>query len=264
MSDYKRFLDKLKTRRQRILDGKINSIPLPFPRFKRWWPGIEKKRYTILSANQKVGKSKLADYLYVYYPILYAMEHSDQVRYEVIYFTLEMGEEEKFNEFISYLLFYLDGIRISPSELKSTNNERPVPQKILDLLETERYIKYIEYYRNTVTYINDIKNPTGINKFCRARALDPSVGKLIFKKGKIKDENGQEKEIDIVDYYEPVDPEKYTVVIIDNYSNLTSESGMNKMQTIEKMSKYAITLRDQFEFTIVGIQHQAIKNKGSE
>ena len=263
--DYRRLLDKLKTRRQRILDGKINCIPLPFPRFRIWWPGIEKKRYTIITANQKVGKSKLADYLYVYAPLFYLLEHPDQLDYEVIYFTLEMGEEEKFNEFLCHLLFVLDGIRISPTDLKSTDVLKPVPQEILDLLETERYIRYIEAYKKMVTYIGDIKNPTGINKFCRARALDPKEGKLIFKKGFIKDEfTGEPIEIDIPDYYEPVNPEKYRVIIIDNYSNLSNESGLNKMQTIEKMSKYCITLRDQLEFTIVGIQHQAQAQEGIE
>ena len=263
--DYRRLLDKLKTRRQRILDGKINCIPLPFPRFRIWWPGIEKKRYTIITANQKVGKSKLADYLYVYAPLFYLLEHPDQLDYEVIYFTLEMGEEEKFNEFLCHLLFVLDGIRISPTDLKSTDVLKPVPQEILDLLETERYIRYIEAYRKMVTYIGDIKNPTGINKFCRTKALDPKEGKLIFKKGFIKDEfTGEPIEIDIPDYYEPVNPEKYRVIIIDNYSNLSNESGLNKMQTIEKMSKYCITLRDQLEFTIVGIQHQAQAQEGIE
>lgn len=264
MNEYRRFLDKLKNRRERILDGKINSIPLPFPRFKRWWPGIEKKRYTIITANQKVGKSKLADYLYVYSPLLYIMDNPDQIRYEVTYFTLEMGEEEKFNEFLSFLLFYLDKIRITPTDLKSTDVTKPVPQEILDLLESEKYLKYIEVYRNMVTYIEDIKNPTGINKYCRDRALDSANGKLIYKKGQINDEFGNLKEISRIDHYVPTDPEKYSVIIIDNYSNLTSESGLNKMQTIEKMSKYAVILRNQFEYIIVGIQHQAQAQEGIE
>lgn len=51
---HQRYLQKIKDRRQRLLDNKINCIPLPFPRFRVWLPGIEKKRYTIITANQKV------------------------------------------------------------------------------------------------------------------------------------------------------------------------------------------------------------------
>ena len=135
---YKHNIEKLKYRRQRIIDGLINCVPLPFQRFRLWWPGIEKKRYFILTASQKVGKSKLADYLFVYEPFFYALEHPEQVRYKVLYFTLEMGKEEKINEFLCHLLFRLDNIRISPTDLKSTNVDNPVPQYILELLESEK------------------------------------------------------------------------------------------------------------------------------
>ena len=50
-------------RRDRILQGKFNCIPWPFQRFKNYVPGTEKGKYIIITANQKVGKSKLADYM---------------------------------------------------------------------------------------------------------------------------------------------------------------------------------------------------------
>lgn len=49
-----RAIEKLKIRRNRILAGLINCIPLPFPRLRAWLPGIERKRYVIITANQKV------------------------------------------------------------------------------------------------------------------------------------------------------------------------------------------------------------------
>lgn len=54
MDVFDRSIEKLKARRQRILDGQINCIPLPFPRLRTWLPGIEKRRYTIVTANQKI------------------------------------------------------------------------------------------------------------------------------------------------------------------------------------------------------------------
>lgn len=41
-------------RRQRLLDGKFNCIPLPFPRFRRVFPGLEQKKYIVVTASQKV------------------------------------------------------------------------------------------------------------------------------------------------------------------------------------------------------------------
>ena len=259
---FDRALENLKVRRQRILDGKINCIPLSFPRLRAYLPGIEKRRYSIITANQKVGKSKLADYILVYEPFFYAIEHPDQLRLKILYFTLEMGKEEKFYDFLCHLLYRLDRIRIGPTDLKSTSADKPVPQEILDLIDSERYQKYIRKFREIITYIDSERNPTGINKYCRNFAL--SRGKFHFKKIIVKNELGLEEEKEAIDYYEPDDKDEYVLVILDNYSNLMQESGMNKMQTIEKMSKYFITQRDQFNFNITAIQHQAQAQEGIE
>lgn len=119
----------------------------------------------------------------------------------------------------------------------------------------------MDFFENSIEFISDISNPTGINKYLRSYALNN--GKLYFKKQKIK-EGDITKEIEVIDRYEQDDPEEYRIVIIDNYSNLSLESGFNKQQNIEKMSKYNITLRDQLGYTIVGIQHQAQAQEGIE
>ena len=51
---FNKILDNLTNRRQRILDGKYNCLPLPFPRFRAIFPGVEKSKYILLTANQKV------------------------------------------------------------------------------------------------------------------------------------------------------------------------------------------------------------------
>ena len=251
-----RSIEKLLSRRQRILDGKVNCIPLPFPRLRAQFPGIERRRYTICTANQKIGKSKFSDYLYIYEPFFYTLEHPGQLRVKVLYFTLEMGREEKFYEFLCHLLYRLDNIRISPTNLKSTNADNPCPEYILSLIQSERYQGYIQKFREMVTYIDDVRNPTGIYKRIRSFMLER--GQFHYKKGTVKDENGLPMEVDVIDYFEYNDNEEYVEVILDNYSNLSQEQGLSKRETIEKMSKYAIELRDKFDVHFCAIQHQAL------
>lgn len=259
---FDRSLDKLKDRRKRILDGGINCIPLTYNRLRVWLPGIEKRRYTVVTANQKVGKSKFVDYTYVYEPFFYSLDHPEQVRIKILYFTLEMGKEEKFYEFLCHLLYRLDNVRITPTDLKSTNADRPCPQEILDMLETEKYQYYINKFKETVIYVDSVRNPTGIYKYCRTFALER--GKFHYKKGFKKDDFGKSVEDDVIDYFEPDDKDLYMMVVLDNYSNLNLESGMNKMQNIEKASKYAIELRDTFDYNFIAIQHQAQAQEGIE
>lgn len=51
-----RVIDKLKERRQNIIDGHINCIPSPFPRFKHDFLGIEQATQIITTSFTKGGK----------------------------------------------------------------------------------------------------------------------------------------------------------------------------------------------------------------
>ena len=251
-----------KLRRQRIIDGLFNCLPWPFRRFRMYIPGTEKSKYIIVTANQKVGKSKFVDYVYVYETILFVMQHPE-IRAKILYFTLEMSPNTKKDEFMSFLLAYLDHIYISPTDLNSVNSGKPVPEEILNLLESEKYKPYIDKYDEIVTYIDDIRNPTGINKYCRDYAL--THGHINYTDETYVDSNGKTcRLINKDNPYTADDEEEIRIIVVDNASNFTQESGLNKMETINKMSKYFITLRDQLLYTIVLVQHQAQAQEGIE
>lgn len=260
MDSFDKAIDNLKIRKARLENGLINCIPNPFPRLRNWFPGIEKRRYNVITAQAKVGKSKLVDYMYVYSPFFYMLEHREQLKLNILYFTLEMGKQEKYYEFLCHLLYRLDNIRCSPTELKSTSV--PVDSKIIELIESPKYQQYIAEYKKSVIYIDDIKNPTGIWKHIRDFMLQR--GHYVYKDVKFKDANGFEISKSIIDYYQPDDEEEYTLVILDNYANLSTESGMNLKESITKMSKYAIDLRDMFNINFTAVQHQALAGEGIE
>lgn len=265
MSRFEQVMSNLRLRRERVLTGLHNCIPFPFPRFRSWVPGIEMAKFIVVTANQKVGKSKFCDYLFVYETLFFVLEHPE-MRLKVLYFTLEMSPEEKYNEFLCHLLYRLDRIEISPTKLKSTDIDHPVDEKILELLETEKYQRYIKAFEDMVEYIDNQRNPTGINKYCRDYAL--AHGHLNFKKVKRKNPITDEIiDTDVIDNdnpYTPDDPEERRIIIIDNASNLSLENNLKKMETIDKMSKYGITLRNQLKYIFVLIQHQAQSQEGVE
>lgn len=116
MGKLKNDIQRLRNRRQRVLDGKYNCIPFPFPRFRKLFPGIEQEKFIIVTASQKIGKSKFTDYMLVYEPLFFSMEHPE-LKVKILYFTLEMSPSAKRDEFYCHLLYRLDGIRISPTDL---------------------------------------------------------------------------------------------------------------------------------------------------
>lgn len=255
-------VEHYRLRRERAIKGLFNCLPWPFPRFRIYLPGTEKAKYIIVTANQKVGKSKFVDYVYVYETILFVMQHPE-IRAKILYFTLEISPNSKRDEFMSFLLGYLDHIYISPTDLNSVDSGKPVDENILNLLESERYKPYIDKYDEIVTYIDDIRNPTGINKYCRDYAL--THGHINYTDETYTDSNGKVcRLINKDDPYTADDPEEIRMIILDNASNLSQESGLNKMETINKMSKYFIPLRDHLLYTIIMVQHQAQAQEGIE
>lgn len=260
---YNRILENLKQRANRINDGKINCIPFPFKRFSNEVPGIEQSKYILVSANTKVGKTKITDYMFLYNAVDYAYNHPDKLRIKIFYFTLEISADEKYRQFISHMLYTKSGhkIKLAPKDLKSIDSSNPLKPEILELLQQKEYVDYFNYFSSNVLYISDIRNPTGINKFCRDYAQNNGINH--YKKQFITDKvTKQVSEIDILDYYEQDDPDEYRIIILDHISLISPESGNTLHESITKLSSdYFVKLRNNYHYTIVVVQQQSAETE---
>lgn len=247
-------------RRERVLSGGYNCIPLPFERFRCIYPGTEQAKYIIITANQKVGKTKLSDYLYIYEPIFFMLDNPN-IKINIYCFSLEITPKIKYYDFLSYLLYRLDGICVTTSDLRSTNKDKPIDPAILELLKEDRYQRYVEKFEKSVEFITDIKNPTGIYKYLKEKAMERGHYNIVEY---TKSDGTVCQMRDQSNPYSPDDESVYNFAIIDNYTNLTLENNFNKAQNIEKMSKYCVELRDVYKYTMIGVQHQAQSQEGIE
>lgn len=242
--------------RQRAISGKLNCLPLPFKRMSKLFPGFRQFMYCLLTANQKVGKTKLADYLFVYYPIIARLSGLIDIPTHVLYFSLEDPASDKEDSFYSNLLWSIDKISVDSNKLHSVGSI--LNQTILDKLDSDTYQKYITEFENTVEYITDEINPTGIYKYCKNYASQH--GHNNYVEGKQYDEiTSTYIDGKIINKNNPFtwdNPEQYNIIIIDNFANLASERGWTQRETINKMSKYCVELA-KMGFLVVGVQHQA-------
>ena len=247
---------------QRRDEGKFNCLPLKFKRGRVKFPGFERYKYYLFSANQKVGKSKLVDDLFIYYPTELRIKHKVDIHTKVLYFALEENEDLKGTQLDSHFLYNVTNIRNSPKELKSTSCK--CPQYILDELDSDEVQEYIKDIEKNITYVSDIRNPTGIYK--EIKKWVESLGHYNYTKGKKQDAFGEWVEADVIDKNNKFtldDPELYPIVIIDNFANLTPEQGFDTRQTIEKMSKYCIELAN-LGIIMVAVQHQSQSQESLE
>lgn len=165
-----------------------------------------------------------------------------------------MSKERKLLSILSYKIFKDKGIIISPEDLYSTFEKKILDDKIEALLD--EYDDYFKELENTVTIIDNIRNPFGIYKYMRAYA--ETHGHYTKKKVKFIDDYGKSEIKEVNDTYIPDDPDEYVLVITDHISLLLPEKGQHLHEAMSKFSSdYCLHMRDKWFYTIVNIQQQA-------
>jgi len=251
----------LEKRRENVLSGGVNCIPLPFERFRAEIPGIEQEQYVIVSANQKVGKTNLADFIYVFNVLDYCFEHPESCSCHIIYFSLEESVQKVIERYMSHLLFKLDGERIAPTDLRSTSSDYPVPQEAIELLKSPRYQERLDFFTKNVQFETEDTNPTGILRVCEEYAK--KVGD--YRTHKATSRGDWTKEVEVFDSYTQYDPNHYKIVIFDHVGLVDREQGFRTKEAVDKLSEYCVKyLRNRYRFTCVGIQQQASDAEGLE
>ena len=257
-----RIINNLKTRRERVLNGEVNCIPSSFTRFREDFVGIEQGKYFLVSGQTKAAKTQIATNMFMYNPLFYAYENPDKIHLKIFYFPLEESVENITLRFMSHLLAKYSNYRISPLDLKSTNENKVVPLEALELLESEKYQNILNFYNNTVMFFED-RNPTGIQRQIKSYA--EKNGTVHKKKITITNkETGLSEEREVFDYYEPHDHKEYVIIIVDHISLITPESNMDLRESINRLSEYMIMFRNRYNYIPVIIQQQGTETGNLE
>lgn len=171
-----------------------------------------------------------------------------------------MSKEEKMLSCFTNILYVKEGIRISPTDLKSTRANNVLSQEILDTLQ--KYRKYFEKIEEVVEFVDDIRHGFGMYNLVREYAL--ANGTIHKRKIEI---DGKITEVE--DYYESNDPDEYVMVIIDHISLISPEKRNGVQLSLHESisvlsSDYLLKLRNRFNYIPVVIQQQSSAQEGIE
>ena len=255
-----RVLAFLKKRRENLITGNINSIPSEFRRFSGEFIGVEQGKMYLMTAGTKVGKTQIGSFIFIFNTLLYSYYNPNKANVKIFYYPLEETQEAIMIRFMSFLLNHLSGgkVRISPTDLKSSKNDNPLDEEILELLDSPEYRKILNHFENNITFSSS-QNATGVWKEMTKYAEES--GTTYRKKQKVKNELGQESEIDVFDYYKQHDEKEYRIIFFDHVSLISTERGLSQKQSIDKLSEYLVHLRNRYNFTPVVIQQQAFASE---
>lgn len=254
MSIFKRVQSTIKDNKKICEEGGFVTIPWSLPRLSEILPGIQRGKYIIVSANQKVGKTQLADFLFLHQPYeFYLNNPKSNLKPRIFYFSLEMSKESKIMSVISYKLFKEHGISKSPEELLSVFKGKTLDNTTLKLIEG--YEAFFEEFEKRVTFIDNIRNPYGIFRYMETYANEN--GSWAYKEIDWENDDGTISKRTVKDYYIPVDPEEVVIVITDHIGLINSEKGQTLHQSISKFSSdYCLHMRDKFKYCVVNVQQQ--------
>lgn len=249
-----RVRQQIDERRNRLSEGKVNSIPSPFKRFRSEFLGVEQGKFYLVSSFTKGSKTQFVSYVFIINVLLYAYYYPDKIRVRFFMYLLEETKEDMMRRIMGHMIYRLSKGRyqVSSDELLSSGNV-PVPQEVLDIMDRKDFNSIIDFFENH-TFFSDSSNPTGVYNECREYA--ESHGTVHTVKKKYKDEFGNIQETDGFDWYSPDDPDEYRIIIVDHVSLLSQERGFTLKQTIDKLGEYCIILRDRYNFSPVLIQQQ--------
>jgi hypothetical protein len=259
--------------------GKNKGLPTGIDTLDIAIEGIHKKTLYGIASAPKVGKSALTLFSFIVNPFLYMEKHKD-VDIEWIYLSYEMDRVK--NELrIASMFFDIDyGIRsffyegeeydIKPSyflgRVKKKNSDEMLPlnkdhEDILMDIYKKRIIPLFGEYDSLgrqlkpgkIKFFSTPDNPTGIYKMLMRYAEDN--GKLLYEDYETYTDNKEKIKKKKLAGYIPNNPNKYTIIIVDNLRKLKKERGFTLKENIDKFIAYSVILRNLFEFTFVEIIH---------
>ena len=265
---FNKVLSEIKQNQERRNNGKLIAIPFPFDRFSKYIAGLQKRRYIIITANAKVGKTKITDFMFVYNPINFILNNPD-CGLDIIckYFSLEISKEDKVKQLICHLLFTDYHIIISEDQLDSLFTNYIVEDKILRLVDALQ--PKIEKILAKVEFIDNIRNPYGIYKYIREWHEDNGIyldkDNIEIPKRLLNNTDNviKEKANKAVITYKPNNPDLFFEAITDHLGLLTTENNKTLGETIGNFSSnYCIKARDRWDAIIINIQQQAASQEG--
>lgn len=262
-------VELLQHNRNNILEGKVNCIPSPFRRFRFDFPGIKQQTYYLISGNTKAAKSQITQYVFVFNTIIFWLENPTKIsKPKIFMFPLEESKTSITLRYYCYIYYRMYNQRFSPLSLQSIDAEHPVPQEVIDRINTDEiFARYANAFEECVEFREE-RNATGI--YHVVKDYMEKHGKVLFKTEyyTFTDELGIKHENEpqsVFDKYVPNDENQYVIPIVDHVGLLQPERGLLTLKdNIEKLSSYFVKLRNRYRVTPVVVQQQNSETSGLE
>lgn len=237
------FIYQVQNGRKGLNAGLSNGLQ----RINRYLYGTQRGRYYLIGADSSVGKTTFTDYVFVLQTWLAAKKAG--IRIKIFYCSFEVSKLDKIARWVSYYIFMKYGKCIPSEYILGRIEGKTVEEDELPLI-MESY-KVVTEMMEDVIMVDNAVHPT--------KVFEDIINFHYEKEGKVirsavpEHEAKKGKKGHIVKYL-PNDPTAYTLLVIDHLGLLQPEMGLSLKNTMDKMSRYCIILKNLFQTTCVVIQ----------
>jgi hypothetical protein len=208
--------------------------------------GTHKGRYYLIGADSAVGKTTITDFMFV----LKAYEESVRTGRKFIcyYFSFEISKVQKIARWVSYYIFIKHNLRLPADYITGR-----IKGKLLTAAHRKMVMEaydIITKMMKCVKVMDHMVHPTLI--FDAIIHEYENYGTVL--RGTVTEEEKKQGKKGLVKGFKANEDDIMIMVVVDHIALTNSEKGLDIKGTMDKLSKYAVVLRNLFNTTIVFIQ----------
>lgn len=242
---------------KKVLDGK-KGLSIGFAngleRINRFLYGTHRARYYLIGADSGVGKTTLCDFMYIISLWMDAKLKGVPIR--IVYLSFEISSEQKIARWISLFIKFLYNKDIPADYIMGRISGLLINDQDEQMIRHAK--QYVDTFLQDCELIDGAAHPTWVlNHMIKMYEGDKETG----TKGLgtvIRDKPKHKKDPGFIRGFVPYDPRLITVLACDHVALAHPEAHATTLKAIiDKLSTYAVMLRNTFGTTIVFLQQFA-------
>lgn len=214
------------------------------PGLSRYLYGTHRGRYYLLGADSGVGKTTMADFMFILRAWAWCKAHGRKLH--LIYYSFEISKQEKQARWVSFFIKATYGRDIPSDYIMGRIPGLMVSDS--DMLMIRHAYTFVDDIMANIIFVEDAVNPTKMfhdlieHHYAKVGTIERGPSRA-GKKGPIRSftpARGTEQDM--------------TMVVCDTLQLAMNEQGFDAKQTMDLWSKYTVALRNIFGLTAVYIQ----------
>lgn len=232
-------------------EGKNLGVPISLWNVDRYLHGVQRSRYYLIGADSGVGKTTLANFIFLLE--LWRKARETGKKFRVLYYSFEIAGEEQIAGWCSYFVSVLHEESIPTDYILGYIQGNTISDAHLEMVEEALLV--IKEMLKWVTIHDTPKNPTAIfhDMVDLAEELG-TVNRETKENRRVLDKNGKPTKTVYITSFDPDDEDLDVYIIMDHIALCMPEAGLSAKATIDRMSSYFVFARNKFRMSLVIIQ----------